>query len=183
MKRWTKNGGGFTIVELLIVIVMIAILAAITIVAYNGIQTRAENTKTVQAVGEYVKIISSYAAAYGNYPVEPAFPCLSEAGTTCSRVSGSGTCWGAGNTGSNTNFITELKKIATTLPSTSPQRLTCAGNEYMGAYITPTSGKTMQVRYFLKGDQVCGGIGGLSDFVKQQQDNVTYCGAVMATLP
>lgn len=32
---------GFTIVELLIVIVVIAILAAITIVAYNGITTRA----------------------------------------------------------------------------------------------------------------------------------------------
>lgn len=33
---------GFTIVELLIVIVVIAILAAITIVAYNGIQNRAK---------------------------------------------------------------------------------------------------------------------------------------------
>ena len=32
---------GFTIVELLIVIVVIAILAAITIVAFNGIQERA----------------------------------------------------------------------------------------------------------------------------------------------
>jgi prepilin-type N-terminal cleavage/methylation domain-containing protein len=40
-----KNKSGFTIVELLIVIVVIAILAAITIVAYNGIQNRAMDTK------------------------------------------------------------------------------------------------------------------------------------------
>ena len=39
---------GFTIVELLIVIVVIAILAAITIVAYNGIQARA-NDASVRA--------------------------------------------------------------------------------------------------------------------------------------
>ncbi|MBC7512702.1 prepilin-type N-terminal cleavage/methylation domain-containing protein [Candidatus Saccharibacteria bacterium] len=33
---------GFTIVELLIAIVVIAILAAISIVAYNGVQQRAK---------------------------------------------------------------------------------------------------------------------------------------------
>jgi prepilin-type N-terminal cleavage/methylation domain-containing protein len=43
---WAKNKHypGFTIVELLIVIVVIGILAAITIVAYNGIQSRARAT-------------------------------------------------------------------------------------------------------------------------------------------
>ncbi|MBM3210422.1 prepilin-type N-terminal cleavage/methylation domain-containing protein [Candidatus Saccharibacteria bacterium] len=40
--------GGFTIVELLIVIVVITILAAITIVAYNGIQERSR-TAAVQS--------------------------------------------------------------------------------------------------------------------------------------
>ena len=35
-----KLNQGFTIVELLIVVVVIAILAAITIIAYNGITTR-----------------------------------------------------------------------------------------------------------------------------------------------
>ena len=38
---------GFTIVELLIVIVVVAILAAITIVAFNGIQDRARNAALV----------------------------------------------------------------------------------------------------------------------------------------
>lgn len=41
IKRNQKNNG-FTIVELLIVVVVIAILAAITMVAYNGIQTKAK---------------------------------------------------------------------------------------------------------------------------------------------
>ena len=42
---WAKQKPtGFTIVELLIVIVVIAILAAITIVAYNGIQARAQES-------------------------------------------------------------------------------------------------------------------------------------------
>lgn len=36
---------GFTIVEILISIVIIAALAAITVVAYNGVQARARNSK------------------------------------------------------------------------------------------------------------------------------------------
>jgi prepilin-type N-terminal cleavage/methylation domain-containing protein len=43
-KSMRKNISGFTIVELLIVIVVIGILAAITIVAYNGVQNRAYDT-------------------------------------------------------------------------------------------------------------------------------------------
>ena len=42
---WDKKQTGFTIVELLIVIVVIGILAAITIVAYNGVRARANQSK------------------------------------------------------------------------------------------------------------------------------------------
>jgi prepilin-type N-terminal cleavage/methylation domain-containing protein len=46
---------GFTIVELLIVIVVIAILAAITIVAYNGVQTRAKASQITAGIKQVDK--------------------------------------------------------------------------------------------------------------------------------
>lgn len=53
---------GFTIVELLIVIVVIAILATITIVAYNGIQDRAKASAASQALANAVKKIKYWQA-------------------------------------------------------------------------------------------------------------------------
>lgn len=52
---------GFTIVGLLIVIVVIAIFAAIAVVAFNGIQNRANITVTSSNINIYHKAISQYA--------------------------------------------------------------------------------------------------------------------------
>jgi len=59
---------GFTIVELLIVIVVIAILAAIVIVAYNGIQTRAKDATITSAVKSWENIMEAYHAQNDTYP-------------------------------------------------------------------------------------------------------------------
>lgn len=67
-KKWAKKQDGFTIVELLIVIVVIGILAAITVVAFNGIQTRAKNTQTVTAVTNWVKAVRLYEVDKGVLP-------------------------------------------------------------------------------------------------------------------
>tara|TARA_B100001146_G_scaffold182058_2_gene164451 strand:- start:11 stop:550 length:540 start_codon:yes stop_codon:yes gene_type:complete len=64
----SKKQSGFTIVELLIVIVVIAILAAITIVAYNGIQNQAKNQQTVSAVRSYYTALASYAVKNNTLP-------------------------------------------------------------------------------------------------------------------
>ncbi len=67
-KWWVHKQTGFTIVELLIVIVVIGILAAITIVAYNGIQERARYTAMKQDITNIQKAVLSYHAINGSYP-------------------------------------------------------------------------------------------------------------------
>lgn len=62
------NRKGFTIVELLIVIVVIGILAAITIIAYNGIQTRARDAKRTADISSIQKAVELYKADNGFYP-------------------------------------------------------------------------------------------------------------------
>jgi prepilin-type N-terminal cleavage/methylation domain-containing protein len=59
---------GFTIVELLIVIVVIAILAAISIIAYNGIQNRVHNTSVQNDLSNLSKKMQIYRADYDRYP-------------------------------------------------------------------------------------------------------------------
>jgi prepilin-type N-terminal cleavage/methylation domain-containing protein len=63
-----KYSQGFTLVELLIVIVVIAILAAISIVAYNGIRERAYNSQVIAGVQQYLHAIETYRASEGSYP-------------------------------------------------------------------------------------------------------------------
>lgn len=59
---------GFTIVELLIVIVVIAILAAITTVAYNGIQNRAYDAAVKADLSTVAKKVQMFRVVNGIYP-------------------------------------------------------------------------------------------------------------------
>jgi type II secretion system protein G len=68
-KMWAKQKeSGFTIVELLIVIVVIGILAAITIVAFNGVQAKAKDAERISEVKTLQKAIEMYAVENGTYP-------------------------------------------------------------------------------------------------------------------
>ncbi len=53
-----RTPAGFTIVGLLIVIVVIGILAAITIVAYSGIQSRAHAAQAQATANSVGKLLS-----------------------------------------------------------------------------------------------------------------------------
>lgn len=64
---------GFTIVELLIVIVVIAILATISIVAYTGIQARAHDTKRASDINQIKKALVAYNIMNGGVRGVPGY--------------------------------------------------------------------------------------------------------------
>jgi prepilin-type N-terminal cleavage/methylation domain-containing protein len=63
-----KHNKGFTLVELLIVIVVIAILAAITVVVYNGLSSRAQDASVISNLNSAHKKLTLYYQENGTYP-------------------------------------------------------------------------------------------------------------------
>ncbi len=75
------NQKGFTIVELLIVIVVIAILAAISIVAYNGIQNRGKQSSAQSLASQIGKKAEAYNVVESSYPTRAQLVGNTGAGT------------------------------------------------------------------------------------------------------
>ena len=71
-----KKERGFTIVELLVVVIVISILATITVAAYNGVQDRAKRVSAFQAANETAKLLTAYVTTNGSYPAFAADTCL-----------------------------------------------------------------------------------------------------------
>lgn len=64
----TQKDSGFTIVELLVVIVVIGILAAITIISYTGVTARAKTTQSQSNAQSAQTVAEAYNADEGFYP-------------------------------------------------------------------------------------------------------------------
>ena len=63
-----KSKSGFTIVELLIVIVVIGILASISVVAYNGASARATDSELRSKQTSIYKAMLNFYTLNGHYP-------------------------------------------------------------------------------------------------------------------
>ena len=66
-RRW-RTTRGFTIIELLIVIIVIAILAGLTLVVYSGIQDRARSSVAQADLANAKKKLTIYHARNGSFP-------------------------------------------------------------------------------------------------------------------
>lgn len=120
----TNTTRGFTIVELLIVIVVIGILAAVSIVSYSGIQQRANSTKTVSALDAWIKALTLYKTDNGRWP--SGLVCLGEGysyGVTGADSTGTAQCrqdYAGGGVTVSTSFNAVLSPyIGSQLPTPS----------------------------------------------------------------
>lgn len=160
-KLHTKARRGFTIVELLMVIFVIAILAAITIVAFTGVQQRTRNTAKVASVQQAVKLVRLYKAENEEYP-------RSVGGTWC--LTQDNACTGYSGTVSssdNTSLMNELKQYGSP-PASAGDKIETGGRygiQYLYASNRTLSSQPNPVLiiYWLDGiNQVCAGaVGGM----------------------
>lgn len=63
-----KRQKGFTLVELLIVIIIIGILATLVIVTFTGIQAKARDSKRQTDINAIQSTVEAFYAQYGFYP-------------------------------------------------------------------------------------------------------------------
>lgn len=128
---------GFTIVELLIVIVIIGILASITIVAFNGIQQRSRNSARMTVGNQWVSVFQVYQALNDQMP--PSAAAMAVNAKFCLGtgfpVGGGGVprCQNVNGTDSNSPaesdsaaLMTELATVGN-LPATKPTRTLVTG--------------------------------------------------------
>lgn len=163
---------GFTIVELLIVIVVIAILAAISVVAYNGIQSRATLTQQLSAVQQYVKAFNLHTTDKGFYPYGGTSP----TGQVACVYAPAANCDGDGNY--NAGLTTSLaSNIAPYLGSTPSFNRKVAVNY-------STFGSFTGVYFFVLfvGDIDCPQVGG-TVFLTKTAGNPTQCRYIPAVTP
>lgn len=139
-KSW-QSSRGFTIVELLIVIVVIGILAAITIVAFNGVQQRGRDAQRKSDVAAITKALELYYIDKGEYP----------AGSGSTTINGS---WSTTADASWATLQTKLQPYYAKLPvdpvSTSAVNVQSSGYNYAyfsnsGAGTTYCGSSTLQM--------------------------------------
>lgn len=167
MSRVGKQG--FTIVELLIVIVVIAVLAAITVVAYNGIKQRADNTARVAAAKDWYKIWQTYLTQNGQYPggTSNTHHCLGTGYATDFDANVDEDCYMSNNVKHPTSWLHTALRTVASLPSYPVAKQTAATNTVAGIsvrshdHLDPSTPQEKQyyrmLHYWLAGNnQDCG---------------------------
>lgn len=134
MKPWQNNrklyfkrtynisSTGFTIIELLIVIVVIAILATLTYVVYKNITGKSQAAVTKNTVQQYAKALAGYKAQNDSYPDLAGLTDLQFAAGVCLGTgyegNGCGSNFGQGKESTEFNLL--MNDFIGTVPDIRP---------------------------------------------------------------
>jgi prepilin-type N-terminal cleavage/methylation domain-containing protein len=151
-----KKQFGFSLVELTIVIIVIAILFTIAIVVYPNVQRDARNAARVSAASQVMKLLQSYYGKYGNWPAD-----LTYDNNMCGTQSGACSNWWDGGVVGNSNsaLMTELKKVGNppasiaTLNQTPRYGITIGSTATTGIYFN-NQFQPVFIFYWLEGAHV-----------------------------
>jgi prepilin-type N-terminal cleavage/methylation domain-containing protein len=145
-----KDERGFTIVELLIVIVVIGILAAIVIVAYAGVTSRANTSKAQSNAVGVQKVAETINADNGSYPATKA---AFTAGSVTTKLPAGVSVASGGLTAGSTEAVTRAYAGANDLLPTSNS----AAYSTIAVYGINGALSTGGVIYYRAGDGSIGG--------------------------
>lgn len=171
---------GFTIVELMLVIVIIVILASITVVAYHGIQDKAYVAKSAAAADSFTKLAGIYALKNEGF-----LPAISNSNEVCigsiedypaTNDFDEGQCI-AGNYGSvyiDDDFNQDISRYGS-IPNGSLPAINFGDYRIRGVVYQSDGDKDGYVIYYLKGeDQECPKGDSYYDWSDRNGD-LTYC--------
>ncbi len=140
---------GFTLVELIIVIVVIGILAAIILVAYNGITTSANRAAAASEAKQWAKLFEVYKAQKGSLPsLSNGDYCLGTGFPSGYCVDGDWDADGANNVAESTgaSIITALSEVGQ--PPLNSKKWVMQGGHRVGPWVHVT-GSYFLVRTFI----------------------------------
>ncbi|HEY5695766.1 MAG TPA: prepilin-type N-terminal cleavage/methylation domain-containing protein [Candidatus Saccharimonadales bacterium] len=154
-----QDGRGFTVVELLIVIVVVAILSAVVTVAYSGIARNADNNARITAAKDWYKIFHTYLTLNGQYPNETLDRhfCLAYGYATNLDINADEDCFMKSNVKHPSTIPLTALKTTASFPSYPKGWLTNASGTdiYVGIsmrshdalVVSPTDGTVLQAKY------------------------------------
>lgn len=143
-----KNTYGFTIIELLIVIVVIGVLAALVLTSYSSIKGRGHNAVTLNTLQQYTKALTAYKVDHDTFPPTP------NGEIVCLGTGYSNGCGYNGQGAENEDFNNMMRPYIGNPPNIKPHDTTFSFGA--GAYVFIITGMTYHQFDTVRGDTIDG---------------------------